>query len=136
MPKTKATAAAGSAKKRRTRKASPEEQAAAEGLTLVTSSRSSTGSIVSSPTAPAAAASKGRRLDSSSCGVRVLPMAALTKGREGREMTELGFLLDAGAVGFTDCDHVVTDTKVLSRALTRPSPLVLSNESRTEDGWS
>jgi len=44
-------------------------------------------------------------------------MAALTKGREGREMTEIGFLLDAGAVAFTDCDHVVTDTKVLSRAL-------------------
>lgn len=50
--------------------------------------------------------------------VRVLPMAALTKGREGREMTEIGFLLDAGAVAFTDCDHVVTNTKVLSRALT------------------
>jgi dihydroorotase len=50
--------------------------------------------------------------------VNVLPMAALTKGREGREMTEIGFLLDAGAVAFTDCDHVVTDTKVFSRALT------------------
>ncbi|MCT8158910.1 dihydroorotase [Pseudoruegeria sp. SHC-113] len=50
--------------------------------------------------------------------VNVLPMAALTKGREGREMVEIGFLLDAGAVGFTDCDHVVTDTKVLSRAMT------------------
>ena len=50
--------------------------------------------------------------------VKVLPMAALTKGREGREMTEIGFLMDAGAVAFTDCDHVVTDTKVLSRALT------------------
>ena len=50
--------------------------------------------------------------------VNVLPMAALTKGREGREMTEIGFLLDAGAVAFTDCDHVVTNTKVLSRALT------------------
>jgi len=50
--------------------------------------------------------------------VNVLPMAALTKGRAGREMTELGFLLDAGAVAFTDCDHVATDTKVLSRALT------------------
>jgi dihydroorotase len=49
--------------------------------------------------------------------VNVLPMAALTKGREGREMTEIGFLLDAGAVAFTDCDHVVTDTKVFSRAL-------------------
>ncbi|MCZ0813228.1 MAG: dihydroorotase [Pseudomonadota bacterium] len=50
--------------------------------------------------------------------VHVLPMAALTKGREGREMTEIGFLMDAGAVAFTDCDHVVTNTKVLSRAMT------------------
>jgi dihydroorotase len=50
--------------------------------------------------------------------VNVLPMAALTKGRAGREMTEIGFLLDAGAVAFTDCDHVVTNTKVFSRALT------------------
>ncbi|TMV11815.1 dihydroorotase [Arenibacterium halophilum] len=50
--------------------------------------------------------------------VNVRPMAALTKGREGREMTEIGFLMDAGAVAFTDCDHVVRDTKVLSRALT------------------
>jgi len=50
--------------------------------------------------------------------VRILHMAALTKGRDGREMTEIGFLLDAGAVAFTDADHVTTDTKVLSRALT------------------
>jgi len=50
--------------------------------------------------------------------VKVLVMAALTKGRQGREMTEIGFLMDAGAVAFTDCDHVVSDTKVLSRALT------------------
>ena len=49
--------------------------------------------------------------------VNVLPMAALTKGREGREMTEIGFLQDAGAVGFTDCDRVVRDVKVLTRAL-------------------
>lgn len=50
--------------------------------------------------------------------VNVMPMAALTKGRAGREMTEIGFLMDAGAVAFTDCDRVVTDTKVFSRALT------------------
>lgn len=49
--------------------------------------------------------------------VNVMPMAALTKGRAGREMTEIGFLMDAGAVAFTDCDRVVTDTKVFSRAL-------------------
>lgn len=52
------------------------------------------------------------------CAVRIHHMAALTKGRLGREMTEIGFLMDAGAIAFGDCDHVVTDTKVLSRALT------------------
>jgi dihydroorotase len=59
-----------------------------------------------------------RRRANEAAPVNVLPMAALTKGREGREMTEFGFLMDAGAVGFTDCDRVVTDTKVLSRAMT------------------
>ena len=49
--------------------------------------------------------------------VHVLPMAALTKGRDGQEMTEIGLLSDAGAVAFTDCDHVVSKTKVLARAL-------------------
>lgn len=49
--------------------------------------------------------------------VRIHHMAALTKGRDGREMTEIGFLLDVGAVAFTDCEHVATDTKVLGRAL-------------------
>lgn len=50
--------------------------------------------------------------------VNVLPMAALTKERAGREMVEIGFLNDAGAAAFTDCDHVVADPKVLSRCLT------------------
>jgi dihydroorotase len=57
------------------------------------------------------------------CPVNVLPMAALTKGRDGREMTEIGFLMDAGAVAFTDCDHVVTNTRVLSRAMTYAASL-------------
>ena len=55
--------------------------------------------------------------------VNVLPMAALTKGREGREMTEIGFLQDAGAVAFTDCDSVVRDVKILTRALSYASSL-------------
>ncbi|MGR3661154.1 MAG: amidohydrolase family protein, partial [Paracoccaceae bacterium] len=40
------------------------------------------------------------------------------KGHKGREMVEISFLLDAGAVAFTDCDQVVADTKILSRCLT------------------
>jgi len=50
--------------------------------------------------------------------VRIRHMAALTKGRQGREMTEIGFLLDAGALAFTDADAVSTDTRALSRAYT------------------
>lgn len=50
--------------------------------------------------------------------VRIHTMAALTKGRAGHEMVEIGFLMDAGAVAFTDCDRVIADTKVFSRALT------------------
>ena len=49
--------------------------------------------------------------------VRVLPMACLTKERAGREMTEIGFLKDAGAVAFTDADRPVASNKVLIRAL-------------------
>ncbi len=50
--------------------------------------------------------------------VNIRPMAALTKGRQGREMVEIGFLGDAGAVAFSDADHVVTDTRVFARCLT------------------
>lgn len=64
-----------------------------------------------------------RRRANEDSPVRVLPMAALTRGREGREMAEIGFLLDAGAVAFTDCDHVVTDAKVFSRCLTYAASL-------------
>jgi dihydroorotase len=54
----------------------------------------------------------------SECPVRLFPMACLTKERAGTEMTEIGFLMDAGAVAFTDADRVVADNRVLSRALT------------------
>ena len=50
--------------------------------------------------------------------VRIAAMAALTRAREGREMVEIGFLQDAGAVAFSDGDRVTRDTKVLSRCLT------------------
>ncbi|WP_193140624.1 dihydroorotase [Meridianimarinicoccus sp. MJW13] len=51
------------------------------------------------------------------CPVRIAPMAALTRNRDGREMVEIGFLKDAGAVAFSDGDRVMTDTKVFSRCL-------------------
>lgn len=64
-----------------------------------------------------------RRRANEAAPVNVLPMAALTRGREGREMAEIGFLRDAGAVAFTDCDRVVTDAKVFSRCMTYAASL-------------
>jgi len=50
--------------------------------------------------------------------VNVHPMAALTKGLQGREMTEFGLLGEAGAVAFTDGARSVTNAQVMRRALT------------------
>ncbi|MBR0796205.1 dihydroorotase [Bradyrhizobium jicamae] len=50
--------------------------------------------------------------------VNIHPMAALTKGLQGHEMTEIGLLKAAGAVAFTDGDKSVTNAQVMRRALT------------------
>ena len=50
--------------------------------------------------------------------VNIHPMAALTKGMRGEEMTEIGLLKAAGAVAFTDGDKSVTNAQVMRRALT------------------
>src|SRR6202140_361909 len=50
--------------------------------------------------------------------VHVHPMAALTKGLKGEEMTEIGLLKAAGAVAFTDAARSVTNAQVMRRALT------------------
>lgn len=59
-----------------------------------------------------------RRRAGAECIVNVHHMATLTRNRDGREMAEIGFLQDAGAVAFTDGDRVVRDTKVMARCLT------------------
>src|ERR1700694_4436231 len=50
--------------------------------------------------------------------VHVQPMAALTKGLAGSEMTEIGRLKAAGAIAFTDGAKSVTNAQVMRRALT------------------
>ncbi|HEY2445114.1 MAG TPA: dihydroorotase [Rhizomicrobium sp.] len=57
-----------------------------------------------------------RRAAATAC-VRVLPMAALTHGLQGEAMTEMGLLIEAGAVGFTDGDRTIADAGVMRRAL-------------------
>ncbi|MEM8811604.1 MAG: dihydroorotase [Pseudomonadota bacterium] len=50
--------------------------------------------------------------------VNVHPMAAATKGLEGREITELGLLREAGAVAFTNGRKPVRNAQTMRRLLT------------------
>src|SRR5690242_19594896 len=65
--------------------------------------------------------------------VHVHPMAALTKGLEGKEMTEIGLLKAAGAVAFTDGAKSVTNAQVMRRALTYASDFDAMIVHHTED---
>ncbi len=49
--------------------------------------------------------------------VKVYPMGAATKGFNGQEITEIGQMLESGAVAFTDCNKPVENAQILSRLL-------------------
>jgi len=65
--------------------------------------------------------------------VNIHPMAALTKGLAGTEMTEIGLLKAAGAVAFTDGDRSVMNAQVMRRALTYASDFDALIVHHTED---
>jgi dihydroorotase len=50
--------------------------------------------------------------------VDILPAAAITKGMAGKEMTEFGLLMEAGAVAFSDGKRSVRNAQVMRRAMT------------------
>src|SRR6187401_383930 len=65
--------------------------------------------------------------------VNIHPMAALTKGMRGEEMTEIGLLKAAGAVAFTDGDRSVTNAQVMRRALSYARDFDVLIVHHTED---
>jgi len=65
--------------------------------------------------------------------VNIHPMAALTKGFGGEEMTEFGLLKAAGAVAFTDGARSVTNAQVMRRALTYARDFNVLIVHHTED---
>ena len=48
---------------------------------------------------------------------RVLPVGCITKGQEGKELAEMGMMLQAGAVAFSDDGEGVASTSLMHRAL-------------------
>ena len=58
------------------------------------------------------------RTAKATAAVNVFPAASITRGLEGREMTEFGLLREAGAVAFTEGRHTLASALTMRRALT------------------
>lgn len=76
---------------------------------------------------------------------RIYPLGALTQKLEGKTITEMCELFDAGCSGFTQADHAIVDTQVLWRAFEyaatfgytvflRPEEPFLTKEGVAHDG--
>jgi dihydroorotase len=65
--------------------------------------------------------------------VRVLPIACVTKRREGRELAELAELAQAGAVAFSDDGSPVADAALMRRALEYAGMLATTVIDHCED---
>lgn len=59
-----------------------------------------------------------RRAAAETAITRIYPSAAITKGLQGAEMSEMGILKAAGAVMFTDGRHTIKNAAVMRRAMT------------------
>jgi dihydroorotase len=65
--------------------------------------------------------------------VNIYPYAAATKGMNGKDLTEMGLLAAAGAVGFTDATRTLADSVVMRRALSYGSSMGLLIVQHAED---
>lgn len=92
--------------------ASAAESAAAGGVT----------SFVTMPTTDpviddAALVDFLKRRAAATAKVNIYPAAALTRGLNGAQMSEMGLLKDAGAIAFTDADRTVASSLIMRRCL-------------------
>jgi dihydroorotase len=67
--------------------------------------------------------------------VNVRTAGAATKGRGGSRMAEIGLMHEAGALYFTDGDHVISDSRVLSRVMSYATAFNALIACRPVDPW-
>jgi dihydroorotase len=78
--------------------------------------------------------------------VRVLPIGCITRGRQGKELAEMGDLAEAGVVGLSDDGSPVADASLMRHALEYASAfdlaviehceeLSISHEGVMHEGW-
>jgi len=78
---------------------------------------------------------RGREVASAGGATRLHPFGAITKGLEGRDLTEMADLRDAGAIGVSDDGKCVMNAAVMRRALeyARTFDLVVSQHCEDHD---
>ncbi len=85
------------------------------------------------------------KLEAGKGPINVYPIAALSKGSSGEEITEMGELVKGGAIAFSDDGHPVTNSMLMRRALeyarmfdvtiiTHSEDLTLSDEGIMNEG--
>jgi len=65
--------------------------------------------------------------------VRVLPIGCITKGRQGKELTEMSELAEAGVIGFSDDGDPVSSSRIMSLAMDYSCALGLPIIEHCED---
>lgn len=68
-------------------------------------------------------------------GIRILPLGALTIGLEGTTLTDMGSLLDAGCIGFSNAHNSVRNTLVMRRAMQYAATFDAVVYIRSHDPW-
>jgi len=76
-----------------------------------------------------------RRRAQASALARVYPVGALTVKLEGRQLTEMAELAEAGCVAFSQADAAIADTQVLWRAMQYAATYGFPVWLRAEDLW-
>ncbi|GGP21792.1 dihydroorotase [Silvimonas iriomotensis] len=64
---------------------------------------------------------------------RLYPVGALTRGLNGKDLTELAELRDAGCVAFSQAEHPITDLQVLYRAMQYAATFDIPLRLRAQD---
>jgi dihydroorotase len=67
--------------------------------------------------------------------VNVRVAGAATRARDGKRMAEIGLMHEAGALCFTDGDHVIADSRVLSRIMSYATAFNALIACRPADPW-
>ncbi len=67
--------------------------------------------------------------------VNVRAAGAATKARDGKRMAEIGLMHEAGALYFTDGDHVIADSRVLQRVMSYAGAFNALIACRPADPW-